>query len=205
LLSPAAWVSALAEAGFVEPGAWPRAGTTADHLGLHVLVARVAGTFVPPPSLDQPAPEARAADSNGAAPQHDARHRIVTAVQSERMELLRAFVREKVMKLLRFDQDEPPALNARLMDLGFDSLMAVQLRNELSSGLGLDRPLPATLIFDRPTIDSLSTYLSAILLPEEVSTVVAAVGLPPSIDSSVIAEMSDAEVELLLLDRLGRE
>ena len=157
--------------------------------------------------MDQPAPEARAADPDGAAPQHDARHRIVTAVQSERMELLRAFVREKVMKVLRFNQDEPPALNARLMDLGFDSLMAVQLRNELSSGLGLDRPLPATLIFDRPTINSLSTYLSAILLPEEESTetVVAAVGLRPSIDSSAIAEMSDAEVELLLLDRLARE
>ena len=126
---------------------------------------------------------------------------------SERLDLLRAFIREEVMEALRLAQDEPPARNARLMDLGFDSLMAVQLRNKIGSGLGLDRPLPATLIFDHPTINSLSTYLSAILFPEEGSseTLVAAVDPPPSIDSSLIAEMSDAEVELMLLDRLGHE
>ena len=47
LLSPAAWVSALNDAGFVEAGAWPRAGTAADHLGMHVLAARVPGALVP--------------------------------------------------------------------------------------------------------------------------------------------------------------
>ena len=123
------------------------------------------------------------------------------------MDLLRAFVRDKVMQGLRLGPDEAPARNARLMDLGFDLLMAVQLRNELGRGLGLERPLPATLMFDHPTIDSLSTYLSAILFPEERPTeaVIAADEAPAAIGSSAIAEMSDAEVELLLLERLGRE
>jgi acyl transferase domain-containing protein len=207
LLEPATWVSALADAGFVEPGAWPRAGTAADHLGLHVLAARVPGTLVQAAFADQPMAEAREASPDRVVPQYDARDRIVTAVPSERLDLLRAFVREKVMKVLRLGQDEPPARNARLMDLGFDSLMAVQLRNVIGSGLGLDRPLPATLMFDHPTIDSLSTYLSAILFPEvdSTETVVAADEPRLSIDPSVIAEMSEAEVELMLLDRLGRE
>jgi hypothetical protein len=92
------------------------------------------------------------------------------------------------------------------MDLGFDSLMAVQLRNELSSGLGLDHPLPATLMFDRPTIDALATCLDATLFPEEplIETAVVAESVPPAIDPSVVAGMSDAEVESLLLEKLGR-
>lgn len=207
LLSPAEWVSALADAGFVDAGAWPRAGTAADHVGLHVVVARVPGAFAPAAFVGRATPEARQSDSDQAAPRNDARSQIIAAAPSERLDLLRAFVREKVMKVLRLGQDEPPARNARLMDLGFDSLMAVQLRNELGNGLGLERPLPATLMFDRPTIDSLATYLGAILFPEAraTETGVAADNPPPSIDSAGIAEMSDAEVELLLLDRLGRE
>ena len=98
------------------------------------------------------------------------------------MDLLRGFVRDKVMQGLRLGPDEAPARNARLMDLGFDSLMAVQLRNELGSGLLLDRPLPVTLMFDRPTIDSLAAYLIAILFPEE-----------PSIKIDVLAEDAGAD------------
>jgi hypothetical protein len=80
------------------------------------------------------------------------------------------------------------------------------LRNELGSGLGLDRPLPATLMFDRPTIDSLAVYLEAILFPKERPTevVIVAEDAPAAINHSAVAGMSDAEVELLLLERLGR-
>ncbi|AGC45625.1 alpha keto acid dehydrogenase complex, E2 component, dihydrolipoamide acetyltransferase [Myxococcus stipitatus DSM 14675] len=44
-------------------------------------------------------------------------------------------------------------------DLGLDSLIAVGLRDALALGLG--RGLPATLLFNRPTLASLSEYLLA--------------------------------------------
>ena len=37
--------------------------------------------------------------------------------------------------------------------------MAVQLRNLLGSGLGLKQPLPATLIFNYPTVEVIAAYL----------------------------------------------
>ena len=50
-----------------------------------------------------------------------------------------------------------------LTDLGLDSLMAVQLRNALSSLTG--RPLPATLLFNYPSLDQLASHLDGVLQP----------------------------------------
>ncbi len=207
LLDAAAWIEALNDAGFAESGAWPRAGTAADHVGMHVVAARAPGTLVPTAVVPQPAAEARASDSEQVAPRDDARSRITAAVPSERQELLREFVRDNVIRVLRLGQDEAPSRNARLMDLGFDSLMAVQLRNVLGAGLGLDRPLPATLMFDYPTIDSITSYLGGILFSEERQAESSAVAkdAPAPVDTSAIAEMSEAEVELMLLERLERQ
>ncbi|MEU7755022.1 type I polyketide synthase [Micromonospora sp. NPDC049171] len=48
--------------------------------------------------------------------------------------------------------------NATFRDLGFDSLMGVELRDALAAATG--RSLPAALIYDRPTIGDLVTHLA---------------------------------------------
>ena len=50
---------------------------------------------------------------------------------------------------------------APLMAAGLDSLAAVELRNAVSSKFGVN--LPATLAFDYPTLEALSTFIAASL------------------------------------------
>jgi hypothetical protein len=68
----------------------------------------------------------------------------------EQEEMLIAFVRAQVGRVLRLPAEHVIDQRHRLMDLGVDSLMAVELRNRLQTGLGLTSTLPATLIFDYP-------------------------------------------------------
>ena len=119
------------------------------------------------------------------------------------------YVRTRVMEVLLIDADRRPGLQHRLMDLGLDSLMAVHLRNLLESGLELERSLPATLMFDYPTISSISTLLVD-LTSGDIPTAIRL----PSIEEQTaepmlqraqeIEALSDDEAEALLLERLER-
>jgi hypothetical protein len=112
------------------------------------------------------------------------------------------------MRVLRLDAAEAPGRLDRLMDLGLDSLMAIQLRNLLSTGLGLAKSLPTTLMFDHPTIESLSVHLLERIaldptdqpapIPVKSETAPAA-----RIDVDQLAAMTESQVEAMLLSRLG--
>jgi acyl carrier protein len=72
-------------------------------------------------------------------------------------ETLMAHVTKEVSHVLGFAVSELADPHQRFFDLGMDSLMAVNLKNRLASSLNLT--LPATLIFEFPTIDDLTNYL----------------------------------------------
>ena len=92
-----------------------------------------------------------------------------------------------------------------LKEIGLDSLMAVELRNALNSLLEI--PLPATLLFDYPSLQDLARYLAKRIpilkmdQPSEDGMVPIEEALPPSSD---LLEMSDKEAEALLLSEIRR-
>jgi hypothetical protein len=135
------------------------------------------------------------------------RDEIDAAMPGERADLLADLVRRELMRVLRLDARHPPDLEARLLDLGLDSLMAVQLRNRIGAALALDRPLSATLVFDHPTCKAIAAYLDREFFGAQA--VVAKDAAPvapqaPVLDARTedVERLSDEETEALLLKRL---
>jgi len=89
--------------------------------------------------------------------------RLAEVTESERGPLLVSYLCAQVAAVLGMKSQEQIEMRTRLFDLGIDSLMAVELKNRLESGLG--QSLHSTLVFDYPTLESLAGYLSGIIFP----------------------------------------
>lgn len=85
---------------------------------------------------------------------------------AQRASFITEFLQREVQQFLRLAQ--PPAATSRFLDLGTDSLMAVELRNRLHSQFGGAFTISATAVFDYPTIGGLGEYLAG-QLPESES------------------------------------
>jgi acyl transferase domain-containing protein/acyl carrier protein len=77
---------------------------------------------------------------------------------AQRAGFVTEFLQREVQNFLRLAQ--PPAASSRFLDLGTDSLMAIELRNRLHSQFGGAFTINATAVFDYPTIGSLAEYLA---------------------------------------------
>ncbi len=86
---------------------------------------------------------------------------------NQRRLLLVDAIRNDTARVLGIEKMELLPNNRPLSELGLDSLMAVELRNGLSNRIG--RSLPATLLFDYPTVDALAGYLGSELMGLEES------------------------------------
>jgi acyl carrier protein len=109
------------------------------------------------------------------------------------------------VKALGLDPARPPDRSRPLQELGLDSLLAVELRNVLSNGLGLPRRLPATLLFDYPSVTAITNYLAGELLPADEREVPAAAARDGQAELAEIAGLSDEEAEAMLLEELNED
>ena len=168
LLQPDEWTRVLGEHGFDAVEIFPRPGSPAEILGHHVLLARGPRTDGASATVAVPAEDVLQRSRRPAEPRTEeeaeslpARLAIMTA--SERSEALVDFVRRQVVDVLRLDPSQPPRRTQRLLDMGFDSLLAIELAQRLASGLGRERPLPSTLIFEHPTIQAIAKYIEPLV------------------------------------------
>ena len=125
--------------------------------------------------------------------------RLESVPANQKRELLQSFVEEHVRKVLGMSAGDPIDPRQPLEELGLDSLTAVELRNILSSHLNLQRSLPATLVFDYPTINALTDHLAQDTFKIENSKAQSAAPSKSNMDLvQDIEGLSDEEVARLI-------
>ncbi|MFH9813775.1 beta-ketoacyl reductase, partial [Streptomyces olivaceus] len=85
----------------------------------------------------------------------------------ERRQLVLRTVREHTATVLGYDSATAIPAERGFLDLGIDSLTAVELRNRLKTDTGL--PLPATLVFDHPDATRLARHLAEALAANDAA------------------------------------
>ena len=109
---------------------------------------------------------ASAGDRPGAQPGGLKQH-LSTLPEERRIGFLLDLVRTTVAGVLGFGGADSVEAERGLLDLGFDSLTAVELRNQLGKATGLR--LPVTLLFDYPTSKAIAEFLRTEIAPAEFS------------------------------------
>ncbi|MEV5217511.1 type I polyketide synthase, partial [Streptomyces albidoflavus] len=91
------------------------------------------------------------------------RDRLARLPESRRTQTVLTLVRERAAEVLGLTGTDQVGPDRAFRDLGFDSLGAVELRNQLGAVSGLT--LSATLVFDHPTPAALAAHILGQLLP----------------------------------------
>ena len=134
------------------------------------------------------------------------REQLSTLAVAERDARLLAHLRSVTAKVLGLSSPAQVSPTLGLMAMGLDSLMAVELRNQLSRILAV--PLPATLIFDYPNLAMLQRYLIELLFvptPSPVDQRAASVVVPESTVAPALDELTADELAALLMQEFSAE
>ncbi|MFC7388493.1 acyl carrier protein, partial [Sphaerisporangium rhizosphaerae] len=88
--------------------------------------------------------------------------RLAELPAAERQAAVTELVRAQAAAVLGYGAAESVPVDRAFHELGVDSLMAVELRNRLGRAVGLT--LPATLVFDHPSVNALTDFVLRRLL-----------------------------------------
>ncbi|MFD6157253.1 SDR family NAD(P)-dependent oxidoreductase [Nocardia sp. NPDC060256] len=133
------------------------------------------------------------------AQESDLRARLAVAPGHEHSHLLLETVRAEVVDVLGYDTDERVRADRGFVDLGFDSLTALEFRNRLTAATGMT--LPPTLIFDHSTPAALAEWLRHELMPDQHGAV--GNGTDQTSQDSVLDQMGTDDLVRLALGDNG--
>jgi acyl carrier protein len=122
---------------------------------------------------------------------------LLHAPVADREPLLAAHVRECARRALSLRPDATVQDDVPLQEIGLDSLMAIDMKNDLAQSLDLS--LSAGLLFNYPTVGQLTEYL----LGQLPAAGAMRAGDGGSEDAA-LAQMSEEEAEQQLLEELAR-
>jgi acyl transferase domain-containing protein len=122
----------------------------------HAVLPRLSAAFTYQPENEAPAAEP------------DLRERLVDLPAEEADALVLNLVREYVAAVLGHASAQDVPADADFLDLGFSSLTAVELRNQLNAATGLD--LTPALVYEHPTPTDLTRHVRAELTAEPASS-----------------------------------
>ena len=129
-------------------------------------------------------------------------NQLTSALPGDAKKMLISYIRSKLAVILGIKNPEQIHLRERLFEAGMDSLMAIELKNQLESDLGYS--FRNSLLFDYPTPESLVEYLQdQAIFPEtkEIKEDISFEGDDIDVDSllSEIDGMSEDEIENQLM------
>ncbi|WP_208921757.1 type I polyketide synthase, partial [Streptomyces capitiformicae] len=121
----------------------------------------------------------------------------------ERERVLTHLVRDQVAAVLGHADADRVEADRSFQEIGFDSLTAVELRNQLNRVTGLR--LPTTLVFDHPTPGALAAHLLGELVVEKeepASAADAVLGELAGMEEAITSAVSDREARDRITTRL---
>jgi 3-oxoacyl-(acyl-carrier-protein) synthase/SAM-dependent methyltransferase len=212
LLSASRWRDVLMENGFEQVTTLPMKDSLASLAGQHVVLAQ--RDFVDLDHLSRGAVGygARAEGSKKVLQTNetDAAADFVECTDVERAKLVGGVVRRVICKVCQLTiSPEELGDRDRLGDLGMDSLIALELRNELGKALCLEGKISATIGFDTGTVGELTNRLLELISSkivtassQELESIVTDSGM---VSAETLQGMTDAEVEELLKERFAEQ
>ncbi len=131
------------------------------------------------------------------------RVRLATHPPGRHRAVVAGFIRDAARRILGLPESAALDDRAPLNELGLDSLLAVELRNTLGKETGTG--LPATLLFDFPTVEALADYLVPIVSGTAAAPVPISVPARPSDAVEDVLQAIEAMTDEQVADLSSRE
>ncbi|WP_406253648.1 SDR family NAD(P)-dependent oxidoreductase [Streptomyces atratus] len=169
-------------------------------LDFAALRARAAAGGLPPIMRKLVRAQVKRAGDTGGAPVVPLAQRLAGLSEEERDRVVLDLIRTHAAAVLGHATPDAIDPQGAFKKLGFDSLIAIDLRNRLNTVTGLR--LPATLVFDYPTPVELAAHVRGEVIPDTAGNAAAPVLVEVDRLAALLAGIGDADARTQITDRL---